>query len=181
MSDMVLVKILFYLFGSITLLSALMILFTRNIVHAAYLLVLVFLSIAGIYVIAHAEFVAVTQIIIYAGGILVLIIFGIMLTNRMAGQRIYTGSGNKIMGAILGLSFFILLVVSIFQVKFASRPPEIVEDSALQYTGMQAIGIRLMTEYVLLFELAGVLILIALVGAAFMARKDFGKISDDTH
>jgi NADH:ubiquinone oxidoreductase subunit 6 (subunit J) len=181
MPDMEFVKILFYLFGTIILLSALMILFTRNVVHSAYLLILVFLSIAGIYVIAHAEFVAVTQIIIYAGGILVLIIFGIMLTNRMAGQKIYTGSGNKIMGGILGVSFFILLAISIFQVSFAPRTPELSDGSVVKFTGIQSIGIKLMTEYVLLFELAGILILIALVGAAFMARKDFGKISDDTH
>ncbi len=173
-------KILFYAFGSITLISAVTILFTRNIIYAAYLLVLTFLAIAGIYVIAHAEFVAVTQIIIYAGGILVLLIFGIMLTNRIAGQKVYTGSGNKIAGTILGLAFLVLLVAGIYQVRFPgaimARPM-----AETHLTGIQEIGVLLMTDYALVFELAGVLILVALVGASFMAKKDFGKTEDDTY
>jgi NADH-quinone oxidoreductase subunit J len=163
------------------LISAIGILLVRNIIHAAYLLVLAFLAIAGIYVIAHAEFVAVTQIIIYTGGILVLLIFGIMLTSRLAGEKVLTGSGNRLQGAIIGIIFFMLITWGIYQVQFpgAGSGPRVTPSSG--FSNIQEIGIRLMTDYVLVFELAGFLILIALVGASFMAKKDFGKTGNDTY
>jgi NADH-quinone oxidoreductase subunit J len=169
-----LAQILFYIFGIITLGSAIAILFTKNIIYAAYLLVLIFLCVAALYVIAGAEFVAVTQIIIYAGGILVLLIFGIMLTNRLAGQKVHTGSGNVVMGMVLGILFFGLLIGGIHSAGFdkiqGSGPA-----SDLPYAPVRDIAIQLMTDFILIFELAGILILIAMIGAAFMAKKDFER------
>jgi NADH:ubiquinone oxidoreductase subunit 6 (subunit J) len=173
-------QVIFYILGFLIVTSALIILITKNIIYAVYLLVLCLLGIAGLYFLAGAEFIAVTQIIIYAGGILVLLIFGIMLTNRVHGQKVLSGFVNLIPGVVLGFLFLFILIKSILQVDFTSLQ---VNDPAREtgFTGTQSIGIELMTRYVLPFEIAGFLLLIALIGASLLAGKNFGIKKDDAH
>ena len=124
-----------------------------------------------------AEFVAVTQIIIYTGGILILLIFGIMLTNRIGPGKVVTGASNRFMGISIGILFFALISTGILQCRFAG-PNTGIANSFPGNTATQNIGILLMTDYVLPFELAGLLLLVALVGAAFLAGKNFGEKND---
>jgi NADH-quinone oxidoreductase subunit J len=100
--------ILFYMFVVLTGVSALGILFIKNVFHAALLLLVSLLSIAGIYIINFAELVAVTQILIYAGGILILLIFGIMLTSRLSGKPLIVTNNRWAEGVLVGIPLLIL-------------------------------------------------------------------------
>jgi NADH:ubiquinone oxidoreductase subunit 6 (subunit J) len=156
----------FYAFELFAALSAVAILFVKNIFYGALLLIVCLLSLAGIYVISNAEFIAVTQILIYAGGVLVLIIFGVMLTTRISGKPLVVKSHNWFAGTLVGLSFLIVLIILFSDSGFYTNNPVAVEQ---RYTSINKIGILLMTDYMLPFEVAGILLLIALIGAAVVA------------
>ncbi|WPP53388.1 NADH-quinone oxidoreductase subunit J family protein [Catalinimonas niigatensis] len=167
-------QIIFYIFAAMTVISAMMILFTRNVLYAAFLLIVTFLGVAAVYIFAGADFLAITQILVYVGGILILMIFGVMLTNKIAGQAVTTEGQHHFWGTLIGLSLFGLLAYTILQVNFSTlkwiQKAE-VEGQIIQDSTIQTIGIQLMTDYVLPFEVSGILLLVALIGAAFIARR----------
>ena len=156
----------FYAFVLLAAISAVAILFVKNVFYGALLLILCLLSIAAIYVIANAEFIAVTQILIYAGGVLVLIIFGVMLTTRISGKPLVVKNHNWIAGVLVGLSIFTGLTVMFYNTVFYSNN---LTSADQHFTSINKIGILLMTDYVHAFEITGVLLLIALLGAAVTA------------
>ncbi|HEY5916929.1 MAG TPA: NADH-quinone oxidoreductase subunit J [Chryseolinea sp.] len=158
-----LTSILFYTFEALAALSSIALIFVRNVFHGALLLITCLLALAGIYVLAFAEFVAVTQILVYAGGILVVIIFGIMLTTKLSGKPLLIEHVYRFSGTLAGGLFFALLVYTIANESFKTLPPQ----TAL--TEIRTIGVGLMTEFVLPFEVAGILLLVALIGAAIIA------------
>lgn len=167
-------QVIFYIFAALTALSALLILFTRNVLHAAFLLIICFLGVAAVYVFAGADFVAITQVMVYVGGILVLMIFGVMLTNKISGQAVTTQTYHRFWGGMIGASVFSLLLYGIIKANVSSlqwiakaqSSGEVVKESTIQL-----IGIKLMSEYILPFEVAAVLLLIALIGAAYIAQR----------
>jgi NADH-quinone oxidoreductase subunit J len=146
--------------------SAFSILLTKNVFYGVLLLIVCLLSVAGIYVLSHAEFIAVTQILIYAGGVLVLIIFGVMLTTRISGKPLVVKNQYWLGGTLVGLFFLIELIKLFSETSFYSGHPPIKESN---YNSINQIGILLMTDYVLPFEVAGVLLLVALIGASVVA------------
>jgi len=157
---------IFYFFGILAVLSAVAILFTRNVLYAALLLIICLLSLAGVYIMTGAEFIGISQILIYAGGVLVLIIFGIMLTGRVAGKPLEADSKNMFIGSLVGLGFLLLLTYAINLTTFNFLPPPSDTD---QQHHVEKIGVLIMSDYVAPFELAGILLLISLVGAAVIA------------
>jgi len=159
--------ILFYLFAGLALLGALGILLTKNVLYGAFLLMISLLAIAAIYVLASADFLAVTQILVYVGGILVLLIFGVMLTNKVAGKSVRTTHHQVWTASILGLVLFSVLFLVFYKARFPISEQTDIQDIA----PMKKLGWQLMTEYVLAFELTGVLLLVALIGASFIAKK----------
>jgi NADH:ubiquinone oxidoreductase subunit 6 (subunit J) len=159
------ISIIFYLLEALAVISAIGILFTKNVFYGTLLLITCLLSIAGIYIMTNAEFVAVTQILIYAGGVLVLIIFSVMLTSKISGKSLVTKNQHWFAGSIVGLSIFITLITFFSSATFYTGNPA--AESA--YTPINQIGILLMTDYILPFEVAGILLLVALVGAAVVA------------
>ncbi|MBL6445804.1 NADH-quinone oxidoreductase subunit J [Fulvivirga sp. 29W222] len=168
------VEFIFYFFCFVAVLSALVILFSKNILYAAFSLVATFMAVAGIYVIAGAEFVAITQIMVYVGGIVVLLIFGVMLTNKISGKAMITESRNKFSGAIVMISLSALLIYAIFRINFSALQSQSIIDNhtnnpAEGFNNINHLGIGLMSDYILPFEIAAVLLLIALVGAATVA------------
>lgn len=170
---MTLIEVLFYVFAAIALASGLFILLTRNVIYAAFSLILTFLSMAALFVLAGADFIAVVQIIVYAGGILVLMIFGVMLTTRLSGQKIMTATGNRWLGMGLVVGLFAILFSIFLRVKISSIAwiKEVTDKGETQIEGtVETIGIRLMSDYMLPFELAAILLLIALMGAALIAK-----------
>jgi NADH-quinone oxidoreductase subunit J len=167
-------QMLFFVFATITVGGALYLLFTKNVFYAAYSLLLTLLGVSGLYVFAGADFLAVSQIMIYVGGILVLIIFGIMLTNNKNIQR-QTNQSNKILVTHHNI-FWAVLVATLL---FLGYLKVILEAnfniiSRQTHTGstVKQIGVNLMTDYVFAFEVVGILLLAALIGAAFIAKKE---------
>lgn len=167
-------QLLFYLFSTLVVVSALMVLFTRNVLYAAFSLIFTFLGIAAIYVLAGADFIAITQIIVYIGGILVLMIFGVMLTNKVEGKAVSTRSHNLFWGLLTGVGMLAVLLLVIFSVDFQELDwiqHALQQEVPASSSVVQPIGQLMLSAYVLPFELAGLLLLVALIGAAFIAKK----------
>ena len=165
------VQFLFYSFAALTLAAALVILFTRNLLYAAFSLIFCFLGVAAIYVLSGADFLGVTQIIVYVGGVLILLIFGVMLTNRVSAGGVLTDLHNQFWGYLLPAGLLVLLLSTLGQLglpDWAVRAAE--RGQVVQNSTVEPIGIQLMTQYVLAFELVGVLLLLALIGAALLAK-----------
>lgn len=158
--------IIFYILEFLAAVSALSILFTKNVFYGTLLLIACLLSVAGIYILTNAEFIAVTQILIYAGGVLVLIIFGVMLTSRISGKPLVVKNQNWFAGSLVGSSFFILLFRLFLETDFYTSN-QVAKES--NYNAINQIGILIMTDYVLPFEVAGILLLVALIGAVVVA------------
>lgn len=158
-------SIIFYLFAAITVISAFFVVTTRNIVHSAFYLLFTFFGVAGIYVLLGADFVAVVQLIVYVGGILILLIFGVMLTNKITNVQIKTGT-MQMLPAAIGVGLFAGLLLSTLINTSWKVIPTVVPASN---TG--TIGTILLQEYVIVFELLGIILLIALLGAASIARR----------
>ena len=158
--------IIFYLFAIITIVSGIIVVNSKNIVHAAFSLLLTFFGVSGIYVLLGADFLAIVQIMVYVGGILILLLFGVMLTNKITNVEIRSGS-IQVIQAVIGLGVFAALLFFVMtSTSWKSEQFEIPITTSYQ------IGEVLLTEYVLIFELLGILLLIALIGAASIARRD---------
>ena len=161
--------IVFYILASVCAVSAVMVVTRRNPVHAALFLVLAFFCVAGIYVLMTAEFLAAVQVLVYAGGIIVLFLFVIMLVP-LEGTRLSPPPARH-----LGLSMAVsalLAAVLIFVFRKAPSPPFLGKAATLTAGGgnMEAIGMELYQRYFLPFEIASVLLLVAMVGAVVLAR-----------
>ncbi len=160
--------IIFYLFAVITLVSGFLVVSSKNIVHSAFYLLFTFFGVTGLYALLGADFIAVVQVMVYIGGILILIIFGVMLTNKITDVSIKSGTLQVIPAAI---------IVGLFAGGLASIMVNTqwhTEFSKIPETTMYSLGDLLINEYVLIFELLGILLLIALIGAASIARREQG-------
>lgn len=157
--------IIFYLFAAVTLLSALMVVTNRNIVHSAFYLLFTFFGVAGLYVLLAADFIAIVQLIVYVGGILILLLFGVMLTNKITNVEIKTGTINLV-PAVIGIGLFAgALLASVI------NAPWKINIAEKTFPTTKILGTLLIQEYLLIFELLGIVLLIALIGAASIARK----------
>lgn len=149
--------------------AALGVVLLSNIVYSAFLLGLVFISISGIYVLLNADFVAAAQILIYVGAVNVLILFAIMLVNKqedfseLPGRWIRQGAT-----ALVCVGLFILLATMALVTPWnlSTTSPAVVENTTVE------IGKHFFSDYLLPFELASVLLLMAMVGAIILARRD---------
>ena len=124
------------------------------------------LGVTGLYVFLWADFLAVVQVVVYVGGILVLIIFGIMLTNKITSVNISNTSVQKSIGSIVLLVFIVGLGFMVYTTPWVS----VANSEPVQTT--DAIGRLLMIDYLLPFEVASLLLLGALIGATTLSRKD---------
>ena len=163
-----LIPIAFYSFAALILSSALVVVFSKKIIYSAFALLFTFFGVAGIYVLLNADFIAITQIMIYVGGILVLIIFGVMLTTKISNVDIKEGLSGKLQKSFAGLIVAIIAITLIILYKNVSWAVDKVPEVK---TTISSIGTALLTDYLLGFEVASVLLLIAIVGAAFIARR----------
>jgi NADH-quinone oxidoreductase subunit J len=157
--------IAFYFFAALTIVSAALVVFLRNIVYSAFMLLLTFFGVAGLYVLLGADFLAATQLLLYVGGILILIIFGVMLTRKVMEVKVRAASVNPVQGLLVSGVFLLILLTAVFR----SEWPRVGPSDPLPTT--KTIGTLLMTDYLLPFEAASLLLLGALVGAALLARK----------
>ena len=164
--------ILFYIFASVAVISAIFVITQRNVVHSAMFLAATLLAVAGVFLTLHAEFLAGVQVIVYVGGILVLFVFVIMLVSlhRMAGERQYNRQWTLalVTSAILIFQFAYV----IYQGKESFVLPPIVAPPAVPAAGnSQLVGTALYTSYLLPFEIASILLLVAIVGSVVLAKK----------
>ena len=160
---------IFYFFAFITVASAAVVVFSRNIVYSAFALLFTFFGVAGMYVLLNADFLAITQLLIYVGGILVLILFGVMLTTNTVSVDIKSGSMNVL--ASVGVAAAIAgLLIGMFWTSdwIVSKQLGVLTEQ----TTSKEIGAALITTHVLPFEVASVILLVAIVGAAMMARRE---------
>jgi NADH:ubiquinone oxidoreductase subunit 6 (subunit J) len=167
---MILFKIIFYFFEAVAAGCALALIFTRNVFYGALLLITCLLAVAGLYVLSFAEFVAVTQIMVYAGGVLVLIIFGIMLTARLGEKPLVVEHSNLFSASVVGIALLAVLCL------YLRAPLKNNPGTPGNGNSIETIGINLLTEYLIPFEIAGVLLLISLVGAAVIASQKSGEV-----
>ncbi|WP_026464072.1 NADH-quinone oxidoreductase subunit J family protein [Adhaeribacter aquaticus] len=169
-----LVTIFFYLFGFLAILGASFMLYTRNVLHAAFSLLITLLSLAAIFILLLADFVAVTQIMVYVGGVLVLILFGVMLSNRVNGQAVQSQSVNRISGGLVASALFAGLTYLILSADYLlpKAPANPVEGAVSTKSSITAIGIQLITNFALPFEVVSLVLLIALMGASYISTED---------
>jgi NADH-quinone oxidoreductase subunit J len=162
-------EIVFYFFAVITVGSAAVVVFSRNIIYSAFSLLFTFFGVAGLYVLLNADFLAVTQLLVYVGGILVLLLFGVMLTSNKVSVDLKSGTLHIVPAAIL-VAGLVGLLGAMFWTSdwFVSKR---MSDIAAQSTSKE-IGNAFITTHLLPFEVASVVLLIAIIGAAMMARKD---------
>jgi NADH-quinone oxidoreductase subunit J len=161
-------NIVFYGFAVIVLVSAAGVVFSRKMMYAAFSLLFTFFGVAGLYVLLSADFIAITQIMVYIGGILILIIFGVMLTSKFVDLEIKSGTTGTIQYVLAGISSLIVagfMIYMYLNVKWVQNTIPEVEST------VKPIGILLMTEYFLAFQVAAVLLLLAFIGAAKIARR----------
>ncbi len=161
--------IIFYGFALLTIVSAVGVVFSRNIVYAAFSLLFTFFGVAALYVLLSADFIAITQILLYVGGILVLIVFGIMLTTRAYKVEMKRGILSIVPAVVVAGVIAGTLIGVLTTTKWPSTNLSPYEDTA------RPIGALLMTNYVLPFELASILLLVALIGAVIIARRENGR------
>lgn len=177
--------ILFYVMAAITVGSALYVAYSKSLVRSIFMFFITLFGLAGLYVFAMADFVAITQIVIYVGGILVLILFAFMLSGRETLDTLkhratsFIGFKNW-PSLLLAVLFFAVLCVVIVRAK-----PGIAEwvsfssanGNAIQPTDntIENIGTNLMTRYLLPFEAISILLMMVLVGAAHLSRKEGGE------
>ncbi|NIO06549.1 MAG: NADH-quinone oxidoreductase subunit J [Deltaproteobacteria bacterium] len=158
--------IVFYLIAGITVISAAGVAFSRNIVYSAFSLVGTFGGVAGVYVMLGADFVAAVQILIYVGGIVVLVLFAVMLTHRIADINVTNRSVGRFSGLIVSGLVLVLLVTTIIESSWKQAEKVTHEPTTAQ------IGELFLGKYLLPFELASLVLLVALIGAVVLARKE---------
>lgn len=157
-------NIVTYTLAIVAAISAAAILFVKEVFHAALLLLVCLLCVAGIFVTFSAEFLAVVQILVYAGGVLLLLVFGIMLTVRSSPIEQNNTSQNQVMAGLVGLSLLAIMVVALDGTSASS-------STVLRDLSPEDIGALLMTRYAIPFEVAGMLLLVSLIGAIVAATQ----------
>ncbi|MBM3771411.1 MAG: NADH-quinone oxidoreductase subunit J [Acidimicrobiia bacterium] len=175
--------LLFWVFGLVTVVASLLVIAQRNPVYSVLLLIASFAGLSGLYVLLDAPFTAVTQIVVYAGAILVLFLFVVMLLNaphedteediaRLKTINAATArlrSGPLLFGALLAIVFVVELLWALRRITSAGRFDP---DAADAVSSVSAIGRVLFTEYQFAFEVTSVLIIVAMVGAVVLARRE---------
>lgn len=159
-------QITFYALAFFIIVPAVMVTRLRNIFYAGLCLIVSFMGVAGIYLMLNAEFLAAVQVLIYSGAISILILFAIMMTHHLYSKSIVVSNEQK----YTALAFVVLLVSMIMVILSVTRWNISLEKPATNV--LQTVGSLLMKDYVLPFEVVSVLLLVALVGAVIIARKE---------
>jgi len=184
-------NLFFYFIAATLIIAALGVVFLPKIVYSAVSMILAFILVAGIFVLLNADFVAISQIIIYAVGITIVMIFAIMLTGRVSEKKLWIAFAPRTLFAfaISGAFFFFFLFAVTNGFKclarassvFSSTLPSIETIETLQTQGTTGIiGKALFTKYVLPFEILSLLLLAAIMGAVVLAKKDRDNLINPT-
>ena len=161
--------IVFYILSALTLSTAFMTIISRNTIHSAIYLVICFFSVAGHYLMFNAQFLAIVHIIVYSGAIMVLFLFTVMLMNLSKDDEPHKKIATK-MAAVVSfcLLAFVLLAT------FIKAQPEIVDYTVTgeDFQSLKVLGKVLLNEYMVPFEFASVLLLVSMIGAVLLSKKE---------
>ena len=158
--------VLFYVAGALTLGGALAVVLTRNIVYAAFALLASLMGVAGVFLIAFAEFLALVQVLIYGGAIVIVILFSLMLT-RIEDFRVLSDNRQWPFAALAALGVFALLAAAIVDTSVRT-----VERRSVDF---ETLGETLFVQWAVPFEVASLVLLVALIGAIVLVRTSGGR------
>jgi NADH-quinone oxidoreductase subunit J len=156
--------VVFWLFAIVTVGSAAVVVLSRTLIYSAFALLFTFFGVAGLYVLLGADFLAAVQLLVYVGGILVLLLFGVMLTHKIYDLDLKSETTQFLPGAIVAVGLFIILAATALRTQWATTPRTPAPTT-------NEIGRLFMGQYLLPFEAASILLLVALVGAAMIVRR----------
>ena len=162
---MPLADIVFWLVAAFTIFSASLVVLNNQLLYSAIALLFSLFGVAGLYIFLWADFIAGIQLLVYIGGINVLIIFGIMLTNKISSVRLSQTNVQQGVGAVIALWLMILISLVI------SKTPWLQIESLEPSETVSVIGTLLLSKYLLPFEAISLLLLGALIGAALLSRE----------
>src|SRR3954468_16420957 len=157
--------VLFYLFALMTGGSALAVVMSRNVVRMAVALLFTLAGVAGLYFLLNAEFLAAVQLVVYAGGTLILIVFGVMLTSKSPFSRFEP----KLAEVMIAVSIAVILLTALIMAIRRTPFPRSADVGGDGYP-MAQLGQALLGDYLVPFELASVLLLVVMIGAAYLAK-----------
>lgn len=160
-------NIFFYALALVGIVAALKMVTTDNVVHAALYLLVVLSVVAGTYIVLGAEFAAATQILVYLGAIMVLLLFGVMLTRTQIGADTDLDHDQKWLGGLVGVGMLAVMSFSIWEFFGAEELP-----GRRQPQRTSEVAVEIFSTYIVAFEALSVLLLAALIGAVVIARKD---------
>lgn len=172
-----LASVIFWIVAAVLVVSALLVVTLRNIVHSALALVVVFAMASGIYILLNAEFIAIVQILIYAGAVTILILFALMLT-RITGQRITNPTNRQWWVAVVICAFLGVCIVyaATFSPRMIPNTSNGVSQLPANINNVARIGQLLYSpttySYVLPFEIASLVLLVAIIGAIVIGREE---------
>lgn len=179
---MLISTLIFWLVALMTVASSILVVAARNVLHAAFSLCLAFLGVACIYVFLHADFVAAVQLIVYVGGILVLIMFAVMFSSNVVEDTAESGRSRLGMAAGFGSAVALFAAVVLMLQRLDAPLVKANAQGSVPYqatvsvaAGETGLGHYLMGQYLLPFEVASVLLLAALIGAVVIVRKEISQ------
>jgi len=163
------IEILFYILSAVTLSTAFLTIITKNTIHSAIYLVLCFFSIAGHYLLFNAQFLAIVHIIVYSGAIMILMLFTIMLMNLNKEDE----KNKSVLSRIAAVISF-CLVCFVLLAAFIKSQPENLEYkvSGQDFQSIKMLGQVLLNDYMVPFEFASILLLVSMIGAVLLSKKE---------
>ena len=162
--------VVFSLSGLVAIVASLMMVTRRNPIHSALWLIVAFFSLAVIYLTLHAQFIAIAQVMVYAGAIMMLIIFVIMLIQlEIESTRKGRLTGGKVIGAFITVILFLEIGAALFS--FPGGASKASGEVATQMGSVASVGTALYGKYLFPFEIASILLLVGLVGAVLLAKR----------
>jgi len=157
---------IFYILAIVTAASGLLVVTLKNIFHSALFLVLTLFSIAGIYILLGAEFLAAVQVLIYVGAITILMIFAIMLTYQLSSKSIRQVNEQVPWAILIVAMFFVMSLLAVIKTAWP------ISDGSLPESNTLELGRQLLSIYVVPFEVVSIVLLVALIGAIIISRRD---------
>jgi len=158
--------IAFWVLSVVLVGSALAVVLSKNLFHAVLWLALALTGTAGIFLLLNAEFLAAVQLLLYAGGIITIVVFAIVVTERLVGERLSQTNRGVVSGALVAIALLVIIVNTLMQRELPSTPlPQLSDITRLM-------GEQVLTTFVLPFELLALLMLVAMLGAIYFARPE---------
>jgi NADH-quinone oxidoreductase subunit J len=163
------IRNIFFFLSALAIFSGIMTVFSRNLVHSILYLILCFFAIAGHYLLLSAEFLAIVNIIVYTGAIMVLFLFAVMLLNLNKTKQISLTNINLFASVIAGGTLLLVLVAAIVKNTQSIQPPATL---SVDFGSIKYLGRILFNEYILPFEVSSILFLAAMIGSIILIKKE---------